>query len=90
MEQATFTALILTDQGVDDIQRDPIGESGKTIDIRHGRGETLGIGFKASGVIDAAHGQAVEISRNSGLIMIEQRSDVDDLSDFPGHEVRQE
>ncbi len=87
MEQAFLAAFVLANQSIGDVQDDMIAQIGHGIDFGHGGGEPIGIRFEAADVVHTAHRQSIKVSRNAGAIMIQKRSNVDDLRNLAGQEL---
>jgi hypothetical protein len=83
-ERACF-ALVLADEGVDDAEHELICE-----DFGHDFGDGLGkasvIALEPEGIVDAAHGEAVEVACDAGDVVVEEGADADDFGQFLGDE----
>jgi hypothetical protein len=85
-ERACF-ALVLADEGVDDAENEFIRE-----DLGHDFGDGLGeapvIALEPEGIVDAAHGEAVEVAGDAGDVVVEEGADADDFGEFLGDQTR--
>src|SRR4051812_19557320 len=82
MQQNSFFSPVLTDQGIDDIERHAIADFRQREKLGHRGSQALGI-FETKDVINTSHCQSVKSARNPGIIMVEQGSDIDDFRYFP-------
>src|SRR5687768_13258508 len=79
MKQSGRSALVLTNQRIDNVQDDSVAEERQGVDFRNSFRQALRVGFKTEDVLRAAHGQAVEVSINPGGMMVEQRGDLNNF-----------
>jgi len=90
VEETAFSAFVLAEEGIDHIQDHVLTQGREIVNIGNGNGEAPRVGFKPGEIIDAARGEAVEQAGDAGVVMIEERGDVDDTGDFPGEELGNE
>src|SRR5204862_734190 len=48
--------------------------------------QSLRVGFEPDDIVHASHGQSAQVAPHAGLIMVQQRSDVDNFGYLPAHE----
>jgi len=87
VEQALVFALVLANERIDNVQDDFVPEGLEGVNFRDGGGHVPGIGFKADGIVHAAHGEAVEVSANTGGVVVQERRELDDLRKAPRDEL---
>ena len=70
MQTDALLSFILAGQSVHNIEDYFIPELAQSVKLRHRFCQTLRVHFEPEGVIHAAHGQTIKVSRHTGPVVV--------------------